>query len=98
MNLRATGVSQADITKVFLSHLHSDHIADLASLYVGRIFGRRVPWEVRGMAAASSLLLARAFRAFRRRGPKRGEARGVPSLLRGRFDCPTACVNKQASC
>ena len=34
--------------QVFLSHLHSDHIADLASLYVGAMFGRVVPWEVWG--------------------------------------------------
>ena len=33
---------------MFLSHLHSDHIADLASLYVGAMFGRVVPWEVWG--------------------------------------------------
>ncbi len=32
VNLVATGVPQAKLTKVFLSHLHSDHIADLASL------------------------------------------------------------------
>lgn len=32
LNLVATGVPQARLTKVFLSHLHSDHIADLASL------------------------------------------------------------------
>ena len=35
-------------SQVFLSHLHSDHIADLASLYVGAMFGRLVPWEVWG--------------------------------------------------
>lgn len=34
--------------QVFLSHLHSDHHADLASLYVGAMFGRREPWEVWG--------------------------------------------------
>lgn len=33
-------------SQVFLSHLHSDHHADLASLYVGAMFGRREPWEV----------------------------------------------------
>ena len=27
--------------QVFVSHLHSDHIADLASLYIGAMFGRR---------------------------------------------------------
>ena len=32
--------------QVFLSHLHSDHHADLASLYVGAMFGRTEPWEV----------------------------------------------------
>jgi ribonuclease Z len=34
--------------QVFLTHLHSDHHADLASLYVGAMFGRRTPWEVWG--------------------------------------------------
>ena len=48
INLLATGVPQATLTRVFLSHLHSDHIADLASLYVGAIFGRTEPWEVWG--------------------------------------------------
>ena len=31
---------------MFLSHLHSDHHADLASLYVNAMFGRKVPLEV----------------------------------------------------
>lgn len=34
--------------QVFITHLHSDHHADLASLYVGAMFGRRQPWEVWG--------------------------------------------------
>lgn len=33
---------------MFLSHLHSDHIADLASLYIGAMFGRTHAWEVFG--------------------------------------------------
>ncbi|CAL8465140.1 g4675 [Coccomyxa elongata] len=48
INLIATGVPAAKLNKVFLSHLHSDHHADLASLYVGAMFGRREPWEVWG--------------------------------------------------
>lgn len=32
--------------QVFISHLHSDHIADLATLYVTAMFGRVVPLEV----------------------------------------------------
>jgi ribonuclease Z len=46
VNLIATGVPAAKLDKVFLTHLHSDHHADLASLYVGAMFGRRKPWEV----------------------------------------------------
>ena len=34
--------------QVFLSHLHSDHHADLASLYVNAMFGRKVPLEIWG--------------------------------------------------
>ena len=34
--------------QVFLTHLHSDHIADLATFYVGAMFGRTQPWEVWG--------------------------------------------------
>ncbi|EIE20382.1 Metallo-hydrolase/oxidoreductase [Coccomyxa subellipsoidea C-169] len=48
INLIATGVPAAKLNKVFLSHLHSDHHADLASLYVGAMFGRTKPWEVWG--------------------------------------------------
>ncbi|KAF6254071.1 Metallo-hydrolase/oxidoreductase [Scenedesmus sp. NREL 46B-D3] len=48
INLWATGVPMAQLTKVFITHLHSDHHADLASLYVGAMFGRRQPWEVWG--------------------------------------------------
>jgi ribonuclease BN (tRNA processing enzyme) len=33
---------------VFLTHLHSDHIADLATFYVGAMFGRTAPWHVWG--------------------------------------------------
>ena len=34
--------------QVFLTHLHSDHHADLATLYAGAMFGRTEPWEVWG--------------------------------------------------
>ena len=34
--------------QVFLTHLHSDHIADLATFYAGAMFGRIEPWEVWG--------------------------------------------------
>ena len=36
------------VLQVFLSHLHSDHHADLASLYVNAMFGRKVPLEIWG--------------------------------------------------
>ncbi len=36
------------LPQVFLTHLHSDHHADLASLYVGAMFGRKTAWEVWG--------------------------------------------------
>ncbi|KAK9811899.1 hypothetical protein WJX72_012114 [[Myrmecia] bisecta] len=50
-NLLATGVPAAELTKVFLTHLHSDHIADLATFYVNAMFGRREAWEVWGPSA-----------------------------------------------
>lgn len=34
--------------QVFLTHLHSDHHADLGTLYAGAMFGRKQPWEVWG--------------------------------------------------
>lgn len=47
-NLLATATPLKDLTKVFLTHLHSDHHADLATLYAGAMFGRTEPWEVWG--------------------------------------------------
>lgn len=41
------------LVQVFISHLHSDHIADLASLYIGAMFGRRRAWEVWGPSGPS---------------------------------------------
>ena len=47
-----TGISQRQNgsvpAQVFLTHLHSDHIADLATFYVGAMFGRTQPWHVWG--------------------------------------------------
>lgn len=31
-----------------MTHLHSDHIADLATFYVDAMFGRTEPWEIWG--------------------------------------------------
>ena len=39
---------ELSLAQVFLSHLHSDHHADLASLYVNAMFGRKVPLEIWG--------------------------------------------------
>jgi ribonuclease BN (tRNA processing enzyme) len=40
--------TDASPAQVFLTHLHSDHIADLATFYVGAMFGRTQPWHVWG--------------------------------------------------
>lgn len=48
LNLWATGVPMAKLNKVFLTHLHSDHLADLATLYVAAKYGRTTPLEVWG--------------------------------------------------
>lgn len=42
--------------QVFLTHLHSDHHADLATLYAGAMFGRHEPWEVWGPSGDSPKL------------------------------------------
>lgn len=48
-NLTSLQISQRRLTKVFLTHLHVDHWADLAHLYAATmIFGRTVPLEIWG--------------------------------------------------
>ena len=55
----------ADVTKVFLTHLHSDHVVGLPDLWLsGWIISRRtVPWELFGPAgtAAMAAHLTQAF-------------------------------------
>ena len=52
--------------QVFVSHLHSDHIADLASLYIGAMFGRRRAWGVWGPSGSSPELgLAASIQGLR---------------------------------
>lgn len=58
--------------QVFLTHLHSDHHADLATLYVGAMFGRKQPWEVWGPSADTPELgTAAAIQGLRQVGPSR---------------------------
>lgn len=45
---RSRSVINVFCQQVFLTHLHSDHIADLATFYVDAMFGRTEPWEVWG--------------------------------------------------
>jgi ribonuclease Z len=52
-NLSALQPDYSKINKVFASHLHTDHIGDLASLWIGGwIGGRYVPLEVWGPSGA----------------------------------------------
>ena len=52
--------------QVFISHLHSDHIADLASLYIGAMFGRTKAWEVWGPSGPTPELgLAASIKGLR---------------------------------
>ncbi|DBA82164.1 TPA: hypothetical protein ACH3X1_007151 [Trebouxia sp. C0004] len=53
VNLYATNVNLATINKVFLSHLHSDHITDLAPLYA-IANGRTSPLQVWGPSGATA--------------------------------------------
>ncbi|KAK9908353.1 hypothetical protein WJX75_006483 [Coccomyxa subellipsoidea] len=53
LNLFATGVPPSKLDKVFLTHLHSDHLADLATLQVNAIFGRKTPLQVWGPSGES---------------------------------------------
>lgn len=60
---------------MFLTHLHSDHHADLASLYVGAMFGRRTPWEVWGPSGETPALgTAAAIQGLRQVRGGAGEA------------------------
>lgn len=48
-NLTSLEIPQRRLTKVFLTHLHCDHWADLANLYaMTMIYGRTVPLEIWG--------------------------------------------------
>jgi ribonuclease Z len=70
-------------TKVFLSHLHADHVGDMPTLLFSMAkAGRRDPVEVWGPAGATEALGTRAFTDPG--GPTRcspGEASGVGSCL-----------------
>ena len=58
------------ILQVFLSHLHSDHHADLASLYVNAMFGRKVPLEIWGPSSEKPELgLAASMAGLRQVSP-----------------------------
>ena len=57
------------VPQVFLSHLHSDHHADLASLYVNAMFGRKVPLEIWGPSSEKPELgLAASIEGLRQVG------------------------------
>ena len=43
------GIPYGHVTKIFLSHLHSDHFGDFGSLWMGGwVSGRKVPFEIWG--------------------------------------------------
>jgi ribonuclease Z len=58
-------INPVDVTKVFLTHLHSDHVAALPELYLfpWASQGRRVPFQVWGPAGTQSMMehLQKAF-------------------------------------
>jgi len=54
---------------VFLTHLHSDHLADLATLYVAAKYGRTTPLEVWGPSGeAADMGTAAAVQGLRQVG------------------------------
>jgi ribonuclease Z len=58
LRLAQVGVAPASVTKVFLTHLHSDHIVDLPDLLLSpwAAPGRRVPLEVWGPAGTRRMM------------------------------------------
>jgi ribonuclease Z len=61
-NLNSLGIPVTASTKVFLSHLHADHVSDLSTLlWSNSKSGRRDPVEVWGPAGESDHLGTRAF-------------------------------------
>lgn len=65
-NLNALGVPHSLLDKVFLTHLHVDHMGDLSSLYgLGMVRGRFTPLRVWGPSAPEERFGTAAFgRAF----------------------------------
>jgi ribonuclease Z len=59
------GIMPADVTKVFLTHLHSDHVIDLPELYLypWASQGRTTPFEVWGPDGTKAMMqnLQKAF-------------------------------------
>ncbi|MEZ4709463.1 MAG: guanitoxin biosynthesis MBL fold metallo-hydrolase GntH [Caldilineaceae bacterium] len=61
-NLNALGVPHSKLDKVFLTHLHVDHMGDLSSLYaLGMVRGRFTPLHVWGPSADEERLGTAAF-------------------------------------
>jgi ribonuclease Z len=67
-NLTSLEIPQRRLTKVFLTHLHCDHWADLANLYaMTMIYGRTVPLEIWGPSGLTPEFGTAAWgEAFRR--------------------------------
>jgi ribonuclease Z len=56
------GVDYNDANKVFLSHLHSDHVGDFAALFIGGwIEGRQVPLRIWGPTGESTEMGVKHF-------------------------------------
>jgi ribonuclease Z len=63
-NLNALGIPHSLLDKVFLTHLHVDHMGDLGSLYaVGMVRGRFTPLRVWGPSSSEPRLGTAAFGA-----------------------------------
>jgi len=62
--LHQLGIPLAEVSSLFLTHLHSDHLVGLPDLWLtGWIFGRAVPFRVWGPAGTQSMMshLEQAF-------------------------------------
>lgn len=79
------GINPADVTKVFLTHLHSDHIVSLPELFLfpWASEGRRVPLQVWGPAGTRAMFrhLEEAF-AFDIRIRRDGDEKFPPDGIR----------------
>lgn len=64
LRLQQLGIRWSDLNRLFLTHLHSDHVVGIPDLFLtGWLLGRRVPLQVRGPKGTQAMMnhLVKAF-------------------------------------